>query len=144
MSKQMKANKIIRGTFGRVWVNGELMANVKSFESKCNFDYEEVNIAGEMGTYQRYKGYSIEGTMTLHKIDSQMVKLLKDGAMTGDFPDIKIVALVEDPGTYGCERVELRDVTFDELTLLKFETKELSEEEMPFKAGSFNYLDLID
>ena len=30
-------NKIIRGTFGRLFVNGQALANVKSFEIKAGF-----------------------------------------------------------------------------------------------------------
>ena len=40
-------NKIIRGTFGRLFVNGQPLANVKSFEIKATVNYETVNINGE-------------------------------------------------------------------------------------------------
>ena len=70
-------NKVIRGTFGRVWVNGELMANVKSFEAKATIDYEDLDINGDFGQKKRYMGYSIAGTMTLHKFDSsRMVSMM--------------------------------------------------------------------
>jgi hypothetical protein len=39
--------------------------------------------------------------------------------------------------------VALYDVTLDELALSKFENKGLIEEEVPFKAGSFELLDLV-
>ena len=63
--------------------------------------------------------------------------------MTGDIPDIVLVASIEDPAAYGYERIELSDVTFDEMTLLQFETGSVTSEEVPFKAGSFRYLDRI-
>lgn len=143
MSKKMQTNKILRGNFGRVWVNSELMANVKKFEAKVGLNYEEIQISNDLGTHQRYMGYTIEGTMTLHKIDSQVAHLMKDGIKTGDLPDIKIIAKLDDPSAYGAERIEMTEVTFDELTLMNFENGNVIEEEVPFKAAYFDYLDMI-
>lgn len=53
------------------------------------------------------------------------------------------MAALDDPSAYGAERVALYDVTLDELALSKFENKGLVEEEVPFKAGSFELLDLV-
>lgn len=136
-------NKIIRGSFGKVWLNDERLANVKSFEAKATMDYEDVDVNGDLGQKHRYMGYSVAGTLTLHKYDSTVAKLLKDAIVSGVMPEIKVIAALDDPTAYGAERVALYDVTLDELTLNKFENKGLTEEEVPFKAGSFKYLDVI-
>ena len=44
MADSIKTNQIIRGTYGRVWIDGELFANVKSFEAKLTLNYEEVDL----------------------------------------------------------------------------------------------------
>jgi Protein of unknown function (DUF2001). len=136
-------NKTIRGTFGKVWVDGDRMSNVRSFEAKLTIDYEDMDINGDFGQKKRYMGYSIAGTMTCFKVDSYIAKKIHKGVMNGDLPDIKIVAVLDDPTGYGAERVALYDVKFDELTLSQFENKSLTEEEVPFTAGSFEFLDLI-
>lgn len=46
---KFNSNKVIRGTFGRAWVDGDLMANVKSFEAKATIDYEDLDINGDFG-----------------------------------------------------------------------------------------------
>ena len=137
-------NKVIRGTFGRVWVNGELMANVKSFEAKATIDYEDLDINGDFGQKKRYMGYSIAGTMTLHKFDSAILKLYQSAIMTGELPEVKIVASLSDPQSDGTGRCALYDVHLDEITLNKFENKTVLEEEVPFTAGSFEMLDMIE
>ena len=137
-------NKVFRGTFGKVWVDGERMSNVKSFEAKASIDYEDMNVNGDFGTKKRYMGYSISGTMTLHKFDSFILRKYQAGLMTGELPDMTIVAALDDPTAYGAERVQLRDVLLDEVTLNKFENKTLTEEEVPFTAGSYEFLDLIE
>lgn len=137
-------NKVFRGTFGKVWVDGERLSNVKSFEAKASLDYEDMSVNGDFGTRKRYMGYSISGTMTLHKFDSFILRKYQKGVMTGELPDITIVVALDDPTAYGAERVQLRDVNLDEITLSKFENKALTEEEVPFTAGSYEFLDLID
>ena len=136
-------NKIIRGSFGKVWLNDEKLANVKSFEAKATLDYEDVDVNGDLGQKHRYMGYSVAGTLTLHKYDSTVAKLMKDAIVSGAMPGIKVIAALDDPTSYGAERVALYDVTLDEVTLNKFENKGLTEEEVPFKAGSFKFLDTI-
>ena len=137
-------NKVFRGTFGKVWVDGERMSNVKSFEAKATLDYEDMNVNGDFGTKKRYMGYSISGTMTLHKFDSFILRKYQAGLMTGELPEMTIVVALDDPTAYGAERVQLRDVMLDEITLSKFENKTLTEEEVPFTAGSYEFLDLIE
>lgn len=140
---QFDHNKIIRGSFGKVWLNDERLANVKSFEAKATMDYEDVDVNGDLGQKHRYMGYSVAGTLTLHKYDSTVAKMMKDAIVSGVMPEIKVIAALDDPTAYGAERVALYDVTLDEVTLNKFENKGLTEEEVPFKAGAFKYLDVI-
>ena len=140
---QMKANEVINGSFGKVWVNGELFANVKSFEAKNSLKYEPVDIAGDMGTHQKYMGFEGAGTMVLHKINTKIGRMLAKAVKTGVMPDIEIVGALTDPAAHGAERVKIMEVTFDEFTLLKFANKELQEEEVPFKYADFDYIDMI-
>lgn len=137
-------NQIIRGSFGRVWLNGKKLANVKTFECKATLNYEEIDVNGELCKQNVYTGYSLAGTMTLHKIDSYVINLLKDAIASGSMPELKIVGAVADVDSDGSERVEIYNVTIDEMTLLKFENATIGEEEIPFKAGGFKFIDTID
>ena len=137
-------NQVIRGSFGRVWLNGKKLANVKTFECKATLNYEEIDVNGELCKQNVYTGYSLAGTMTLHKIDSYVINLLKDAIASGSMPDLKIVGAVADVDSNGSERVEIYNVTIDEMTLLKFENATIGEEEIPFKAGGFKFIDTID
>ena len=51
-------NQIIRGSFGRVWLNGKKLANVKTFECKATLNYEEIDVNGELCKQNVYTGYS--------------------------------------------------------------------------------------
>lgn len=141
--EKVNVNNILRGSYGRVWMNGELLAEAKSFEGKVSLSYEEAVFSGDLGTHQRYMGYAGEGTMVLHKVDSGIAKMISDGIRSGVMPDIKFVGKLEDPSAQGAERVEFLEVTFDELMLMKFENKTMLEQEVPFKFAAFNYIDMI-
>ena len=135
-------NKIIRGTFGKLWVNNIHMANIKSFELKATMNYEEIDINGNLCKQYRYTGYSLSGTMVLHKIDSYITALVKDGMKSGQMPDIKFVSSLSDPDADGSDRIEVYDVVFDETTLMQFENGSIGEESVPFKAGGYNLIDI--
>lgn len=136
-------NKILRGTFGRLWVNGRHVANIKSFEAKVTANYETVQVNDNMLDQNRYIGGSIAGNIVCHKIDSFFGDLIGDGIKSGQMPDVKIDVRLDDPDANGSERIALYNVVFDELTLIAFENATIGEETMPFKAGDFEYLDKI-
>ena len=144
MLKKMKANQVVNGSFGSLWIDNEKLSNIKSFEAKLELKYEEVDVAEDLGTHQKLTGYAGSGTMTLRKVDSFALNKIKDGLKKGIIPEIMMVGKVEDPASIGAERVQFNEVTFDEITLMKFEQKTLTEEELPFKFADFTPLDLME
>ena len=143
MADSIKTNQIIRGTYGRVWIDGELFANVKSFEAKLTLNYEEVDLSNDLGKHQRYMGFTGEGTMTLHKVNSKIFAKLAKAIKSGEMPEISIVGKLEDPTALGAERVSFTEVTIDEVMALKYENATIGEEEVPFKFADYEPLDLI-
>ena len=139
----MKANEVINGTWGEVWINDELVDEIKAFQAKYEFDKEEVNIAGDMFTHYKVIGYNGSGSMTLNKTNSRMIKMLIEYVKEGLEPEITIVGKLEDPGNEGSERIALSEVSFDDLTLFDFEVKTLGETECPFTFTECAVLDSI-
>ena len=139
----MDGEKTINGTFGTLWMDGEKLGNCKSFEAKLKTEYEDIQFSNELGTDSKYMGYSIEGTITLLKMDSVLIKKIHEGFNTGKIPEIVIVSGLDDPSVGSPEKVQINGVKFTELTLQKWETKTIVEEEAPFRAKSYKYLELI-
>jgi hypothetical protein len=138
-----KANRVINGTYGKVWVNGELWAEVDSFEAKVAINYEDVNFAGEGGTFKKATGWAGEGTMTIKKIYSRVQHAMAEQVRSGEYPRFELVGKLEDPDAYGTERVALHDVTISEFMLLKFEQKTLGSEDIPFAYSDYELVDAI-
>lgn len=140
---EIKSNRVINGTFGSVWVNGEKWLDVESFEAKVSLNFEDVNMAESLATHKKYTGWSGEGTITVKKVYSRGAALIGTAAKTGIMPDITLVGKLDDPDAYGAERVSMSDVTFNEFTLLAFEQKTLATEELPFNFADYDFVDLI-
>lgn len=140
---KITANQVLNGTYGTVWINGNLAANIKKFEAKLTLNYEQVDIANDPGEHQKFMGYSGAGTMTFNKVDSSIVAMMYEDILKGKIPEIMMVGKLGDPQSIGAERVQFNEVTIDEIMLLNFEQKTVMEEEVPFKFASFKMLDLI-
>lgn len=140
---KFKSHEIISGTHGTVWVNDEEWINVTKFEAKVTGEFEDINMAGEMGVFKKMLGWTGEGTITVSKINSTISKMLAQNFKKGIVPDIKIVGKLADPQVNGAERIEILDVTFTEFMLLNFELKTKMEEEVPFSFSDYNLIDTI-
>ena len=139
----MNSQSVILGTFGRIYLNNVRVAEVKSFELKASMQYDDILVNGNLITQSKYKGATLTGTMVVHKINSNNIKLVKDAIKTGVMPSIKIMGELADPNSAGDEAIEINDVMFDEATLLSFANGEVREESTAFRAGDYNYLSTI-
>ncbi len=136
-------NRVLHGDKGYVWVNGKLLSQLKSIELKVTGNFEELNFCGDSATYNRFTGWTGEGTMTLQKIDSTVLDLVGDSYNTSIMPNIKIITKLTDDQTGKSERVAVSDVIISEFMLAKFEGKAPVEEEIPIKFSHYEILEKI-
>ena len=135
--------KIINGTHGTVFLDGEEVAEVKSFQAKLEFQKEEVKIAGKMATGTKYMGYSGKGSLALHKVNSRMIKAIGQQIKEGKEPRFTIIGKLADPDSDGVERIAINNVSFDDLTLFDFEVGAVGTCECPFTFTDIECIDLI-
>lgn len=136
-------NRILTGSSGNVWLNGQRLAEVKSIEAKITGNFEEVGFVGDYATYNAYTGWTGEGSITLQKIDSKVLALVGDAYKTGVMPEVKIITQLEDRNTGKSERAAIAGVVITEFMLAKFENKTLIDEELPFKFSDYEILETI-
>lgn len=138
-----KANRVINGTHGCVWVNGEKWLDLTSLELKVTLEYEDVYFAEDTGKHRKFMGWTGEGSIVLKKVYSRGATLLAEAVKTGKMPDVTITSKLADPASYGTERVTVSSVTFNEFLLTKIEQRALLEEELGFEFGNFDILEAI-
>lgn len=135
--------RVINGTYGSLWVDGDKLAEVETFSAVVNIAYEEQHFSGEGATYQKPMGWSGEGSFTIKKVYSRIQRKLAEEIKRGRYPRSSIVGKLADPDAHGAERVAVYDVTYDSMTLMAFEQKTVATEEVPFKYSDYDFLDLI-
>ena len=141
MSRAYTPARIMSGTFGYAWLDGTPLPQITKGEAKVSLDKEEVKQTGK-----REKGYKIVGTdgkgsITLNKIDSIMIELLSDDMKAGRTTEHILILALDDPDAFGCERIQLNGVVFDELPLADWEAGKLGEESIAFTFSSWEILE---
>lgn len=137
------AHKVMNGTHGELWVNDEKFADVKAFQCKVEFEKEDIKMCGSMATHTKVLGYSMKGSVTLHKVNSNMIRLIGESIKTGRAPRFTIVSKLADPDADGTERIAIENVSFDDLTLADWESATAGSTECPFSATSWSVIDLV-
>ena len=139
----MNKNRLLRGSNGFVWLNGELLGNVKKIEAKISGEFEDVNFCGDNATYALYNGWTGEGSLVLQKIDSKVWAMAAEAYKTGIMPEITIISALKDKVTGQSERASISELTLTEFNLFSYEAKALIEEEFPFKFAKYEVLEKI-
>ena len=139
----LDAKRIINGTHGTLWINDEEIAEAKSFQVKVEFQKEEVKTVGSMSTDTKLMGYTVKGSLALHKVNSRMIKYLSSKIKSGKMPTFTLMGKLADPDSNGTERIVVKNVSFDDLTLMDFEVNSLGGTEHPFTATDWEILDTI-
>jgi hypothetical protein len=143
MAKKVQSNQVMNGTFGSVWVEGELWLDTEAFECKVTVNYEDVNMSGDLGTHKKMTGWSGEGNLTVKKVYSRGANLLANSIKQGKQPFFSLVGKLADPDALGAERIAVKEVTFNEFMLMKFEQKTLGTEELPFNFADYDLINLV-
>lgn len=142
MSTAADARKTMRGSDGNVWIDNVMVAMLQSIELKISANYEEITACGDANTYQQLNGVSGSGSIKVKKINSNLNYAIAEEFRTGKIEDHYIITRINSP-VGGTERIRVNGVTFDEVTLVAFETGAIMEDEYPIKFASWTYLDRI-
>ena len=86
-------------------------------------------------------GYSIKGSLSLHKVNSRMIKFISDSIKAGKEPRFTLIGKLADPDADGVERIAVKNVSFDDLTLMDWEVGAIGQSEHPFTATDWDVLD---
>ena len=137
------SKRVINGTHGTVYLDGDEIFEAISFQAKIEFQKEEVKVVGQMYTDSKIVGYSGKGSIALNKVNSRMLIKLSDEIKKGKDPRFVIIGKLADPDAWGSERIALYECSFDDLTLFDFEAGTNGKTECPFTFTKWDVLDKI-
>lgn len=129
-----RSGNTISGKEGRLFLDGEEMAYVKSFEANIEKEKTEVKVLGRRMTGHKTVGASGAGTLTVYKVTSKFVRLMINYVKNGEDPYFTFQEVLDDKSSgRGTERVTLFDVNFDSAKVAGLNAEgEILEEELPF------------
>ncbi len=138
-----RAQNTISGKEGRLFLDGEELAYIKTFEATIEKNKAEVNIMGRRMTGHKTTGANGTGTATFYKVSSRFVRIMVDYVKNGIDPYFTLQAVLDDESSgRGTERVTIFDVNFDSAKVGNLDVdSEALEEEVPF---TFEDIDLSE
>ncbi|MBM7631100.1 phage tail tube protein [Geomicrobium sediminis] len=132
MTATYRGRNVINGAHGKLWWDGELIMEVKSFEAKVVANREEVPIGLDVDS--KIVSLAGEGTMTQKKVYSRGMRKFLDAWRNGQDLRSTLTGVLADPDAIRSqtERVSISNVWFNEMTIMQWEEQAKLEREFPF------------
>jgi Protein of unknown function (DUF2001). len=140
----MNGNRVINGTWGEVWLDGDYVGECYGLQAKMAMTKEPVNLCGQMAEDSKVIGIKYTGSLKLHKVNSRMAIKIGDSIKKGNDPRFTVISKLADPDSYGAERVLCKNVSFDDVTLADWEVAKKGSIEAPFTFTDHEFLDRIE
>ena len=154
MSK-LRGNRTLTGTWGEIWVDGELIAELSKIEVKVSANREDVQLdidAGHLAVHinvqlhidvdSKMTGIKGEFTLTIKKAYTRYNKVLESWKKGVDLRSQIITKLADPDATNGQqERYSIDNCWYNDLPLVTYEKGGLIEEEA---TGGFTPSDMVN
>ena len=127
-----------------MWLDGDKVSECYGLQAKASFNKEDIALCGQMASDKKVTSIDCTGSLRLHKVTSRMAQAIGENIRNGRDVRFTIVSKLKDPDAYGAERVVLRNVSFDDLTLADWEAKSVGKVECPFTFTDYEFLDVIE
>lgn len=137
------AKRVLSGTWGELWVDGEKIAECTACQGKVSKDKQTVNLCGQFMSDTKATSGSGTGSLTLYKVDSGFLQKEND-LQNGVDRRYTIISKLKDPDAWGAERVAFYNVSLDEMTLADWQAATVGTVTVPFTFSRYELLDLIE
>lgn len=135
-------DRIVNGSYGELWEDGEFQQHINSVTAETTIDKSEILLSGDRWAHNKVIKLSGTGTITGFKVTSDMLQRFKWAEGKRGIPfKTELITALKDPEAYGHERVRLKNVSFDKVTLANHTPGEVVSVEIPF---TFTYYELLD
>ena len=147
MATNVTSERVLNGSYGQLWLDGVLMAEVYGLDAQIEVLKQEVPMCGtNSGVGKRFTGWNGTGSLRFNKVSSTFTKKQAEAVKEGVPVVSTIISKLADPSVakHGHERIELKGVQFDTISLAQWNAGELIQHEVPFTFEDFNFLNTIN
>lgn len=139
-----RANRVMSGTWGELWLDGEVVADVYKFQAKRAANKEKIPRCGQMAIDTKTMSTEGTGSIGIYKTTSFMSIKVGDALERGQDPRFTLIGKLADPDAYGAERVAIYNVSFDDETVSDWEAGTIGKIECPFTWTKREFLDRVE
>ena len=139
----VETKRIMNGTFGELWLNGDYVGECYKAQAKVEFNKEEIKQCGTFFVDNKVVGCKGTGSIAMHKVNTRMARKLANMVRKKKDVRFTIISKLADPDAYGAERISITGVQFDDIVLFDWEAQKPLETEAPFIFTGYEYLDQI-
>lgn len=140
----LDANRVMSGTFGELWHDGEWLTNVTGVEATVEISKEDVPRAGQRWVGQKVMSLRGSGTITGYLVTTDLLEQIGSVAEEdGQEFVTQLIVKLDDPDAYGAYRVLLKNVSFDSIPLINYTVGQFVEVELPFTFSGYTMLDTV-
>ena len=137
------AKRVINGTFGEVWLDGEKIAECTACQLRVSKKKQTINLCGQFMDDSKATSGSGTGSLTLYHVDSGLIEK-QSGLQDGVDRRFTIISKLRDPDSYGAERVAAYNVSFDALTLADWQAATVGTVTAAFTFSRYELMDQIE
>ena len=141
MNDVLDPRLVRNGTFGTGWIDGEQMYECFRIQIKVNKNKETVPRCRTLAEGKKMTSYNITGTIAIHNATSRMIEL--EAKALHEHKDLRhtVISLLDDPDNPKPQRIVVKGLSFDDLTLADWEAAKLGSIEAPFTAEDFEIIE---
>ena len=66
------AKRVISGTWGEVWLEGDKVSECYGLQAKVSFNKEDIALCGQMGSDKKVTSIECTGALRMNKVTSRM------------------------------------------------------------------------
>ena len=129
------------GTFGSLWLDGELVAECYGCQAKISKTKESVPRCRAMMQVTNLVSFKGTGSIRINNATSRLIELEGEALKTGKDLRHTIISNLDDPDNPNNQRIALMGVSFDDLTLADSEAAKNGQMETPFTYNDYEKLD---
>jgi len=137
----LNAAEVRSGTWGQLWLDGEQVSECFGCQIKVNKTKEDVSRCRTLIAGKKMTGVAITGTVRIYNATSRLIKLEAEALKQGRDLRHTIISNLDDPDNPDNQRIAVKGVSFDDLTLADWQAAQLGQIEAPFTAEDYTVLD---
>ena len=141
MSDILNAAEVRSGTWGSLWLDGEQVAECYGCQIKVNKTKDDVTRCRTLVAGKKMTAVSITGTIRIYNATSRLIKLEAEALKQGKDLRHTIISNLDDPDNADNQRIAVKGVSFDDLTLADWQAAQLGQIEAPFTAEDYTVMD---